>query len=424
LAICARICWSETDKIVRERIFISVGENIVRKTIVHTSVAIAILPLIACTSLPDFNTLGVGQLSSSQADKRTEILPSDVAQHIKCELYYGMHPEAAPRGEPILSPADAQALQGYVVSVDLYLKVDDDAGGSPSVSFIDPYAGGTPQSFSFGFNGQLGGTRERTYSESFLINLNKELTVNGCATQAKGGASINGINMLGDVGLMDVAHFGLNSIPADDKSIQPASVASGYVTVAADGSTVQPKPAFGSTVQFTLSRSIGLNPTWTFQQFKGPTGAAAAGSAAPGAVPGAFLGYGRTDTHQLWIAFSYPAPTKPPPPNKALAAAQSDFEAAETRLKSLNDQHDAYIARLPQAQRNLVYRPNDPFAAQIQQAQNDAQRAQDKINTERQIEELTQRLANPLSGIAGAAANNRGIINNMQIQNLPSEFVH
>jgi hypothetical protein len=261
------------------------------------------------TGVPDFDTLGVGQSAHRDAKGDAAIHPSDIVLSIKCELWRGVS-EYKPIGN---EPSMKDMLKDYVVGISLNLRVDDNGGASPSVSFINPYP--NMQSLNFGFGAQLNETRQRTYSEDFLIFTN-ELDGSGCGALRQPAASINGISLLGNLGLIEVAKLGLNSVPPTDTAIYPGVLAggTGSYTVpnkaeAARGS----RASFGSTIQFTITRSIGAGPTWTYSNFKGPSGTAASGAggaAGSSSLPGgtSLLNFGRTDTHSLLVAFAYVPP--------------------------------------------------------------------------------------------------------------------
>ena len=139
------------------------------RTIASLSLLAGSLLLTACSGVPGFDDVGVGRFAKTP-DGRTDnkILPADIANHIECELYYAVNPRAGDNSK--LSQQEKDALTKYDVAVLMNLKVDDNGGSSPSLTFIDPYAT-MSQSFSFAFSGQLNETRERTFATAFVVHM-------------------------------------------------------------------------------------------------------------------------------------------------------------------------------------------------------------------------------------------------------------
>jgi hypothetical protein len=153
--------------------------------------------------------------------------------------------------------------EDWAVAVDLTLQVEETAGLTPTVSFIQPFAtAGT--SFAFGASAALKGERKRIYEELLDLKINQ---IRNPRCLARTGY----FDLTGNLGIVEAADLGL-------------------------GSANLPLPqfhhdkAFGQTIHFELTRNVsGVGPTWTLTHFTGP---------------GGFFGAERVDTHELIISFS------------------------------------------------------------------------------------------------------------------------
>jgi hypothetical protein len=254
--------------------------------------------LAACTSAPDFRTAGVDYDNSAYAG---QIPVGAIVDHIACELYKA----DAAHGNELSS-------ESYAAVATLNLKVDDNGGVAPSLNFIHPFI--TPMnSVTYALGGQLNEARERTYSQTFAFNI-PEIS----KTPAKGGCSLDevawGINLTGDLKIKEAIDMGLSSIPSPDTKgsdssrwmVEPLTLGNtssftAYptttTTTSAAGQPTSPildHPAFGTTIQFVLTKGINGGPTWTLTSFKGPGGMSPLAS------------YSRMDTQQIIIALSPP----------------------------------------------------------------------------------------------------------------------
>jgi len=157
----------------------------------------------------------------------------------------------------------------WVGVADLFLQVDDSAGLTPTVSFIEPLAAAGTK-FAFGASATLKRARQRVYNESIKLDMAK---LNG-GTCSKNDSAYD---LAGELGIAEAIDIGFQSI---DKNNTAA---------------FSDKVAIGQTLQFILTRNVsGTGPTWTLAHFIGPGGLA---------------GAERIDTHKLIVSFT---PGTPP----------------------------------------------------------------------------------------------------------------
>lgn len=361
------------------------------------------MAMAGCSHVADFDDIGVGR--GETADGSGVIRPSDIVDHIKCELW---------------QEADAEAdhdLDNYLVSVLLNLKVDDNGGLSPSVSYINPVAAmNQPNSLTATLSGQLSRTRERTYSEAFILDMSK-ITKDGCVTNAKPGFELNpGINFMGDLGIHGVVEFGLKSIPkADNGQVYADSFGGGTsyadIPMTIDGTQL---PSFGSSLQFTLTKSLSGGPSWTFEHWKIGAGGGASGGGSGGGGSssggssggsggsggggsGGLINFGRLDTHQLWISFV---------PQKGHELKKETVESIKT-FRARSEMLQAQIANAKTAPEFALTGP--PLQQQLKDNDTSLKAALDNARNER------RRTDSPDGDVAKAA---RGIVNTMILQNL------
>jgi hypothetical protein len=114
----------------------------------------------------------------------------------------------------------------------------------------------------------------------------------GAGQPGRSGFQIGNKTLYGTLGLAKIIDMGL--------SVEGIS-GIGFPPLPGPTNT-QTHPSFSSTVQFTLTRGFGAGPTWTFANFKGPSGTAGGGGSGSSA-PAGLLSYGRTDTHNFIISF-------------------------------------------------------------------------------------------------------------------------
>jgi hypothetical protein len=180
--------------------------------------------------------------------------------------------------------------QNWVASIDLSLQVDDSAGLTPTVSFIDPLAtAGT--SFTFGASAELKGSRKRIYEELLDLPIH-DLKPRLCPAQG------STYNFTGDLGIVDAVDIGLRSVEPEDAA------------------QYQKDKAFGQTIEFVITKNVsGVGPTWTLVRFTGP---------------GGLFGAERVDTHTLAVSFASGATAT----KAGIVAAPL---AAQTKANQLNN---------------------------------------------------------------------------------------
>jgi hypothetical protein len=187
----------------------------------------------------------------------------------------------------------------YVSVANLFLQIDESAGLTPTLTWINPLAAAT--SFTLGGSANLSTTSQRIYEESFTIEV-KDLVDNWNAKDQKrhkgSCESKDDYDLAGDLGIDEVIRIALHSIDEDD-------------TASLNGA--KSTDAFGETVQFTVVKNVNaVGPNWALQRFKGP---------------GGFIGVGRTDTHKLVISF---APSLEPKPTAKSKGKLSLLRTAPT----------------------------------------------------------------------------------------------
>jgi hypothetical protein len=342
--------------------------------------------LNGCTTVPDLSGLGAAD------DIGSSVTIGDVVEHVRCEIY------VAALNNPYLQHAlylQNNNLSGdetykddkgndidydYYVGVMLNLVVNDNGTLAPSFNFINPIGvvpktNGT-QNYTTALALQMGATRQRTYTETLIYDVNAMFSpdnsgaISHCGpTDPKTGKlaldpntkkwvaenipdvpiHVNGLNLVGDLGIENMAENAYESIPTQDQysdnaMVLPTATTTSYWTPSGQTPLVLTKwhcqslpptntclqpPIFASTVQFTFSRSLGAGPNWSVTTFKGPTASGGGGGGSSGSGSGAsggsggggntaggsangLLSAGRTDTHQLYIAF---VPIEIPVPN-------------------------------------------------------------------------------------------------------------
>jgi hypothetical protein len=138
----------------------------------------------ACTSVPGFNLL------PTKDDGPPATM---VVDHIRCTL-------AAIKDQKLTTYT-------FVASVDLTLKVSENAAFGPSLNFITPYTA-AQTNFTAAVGGELNGTRDRDMEFSFALDFAK-LDEKGCPSA---GDALQGDALQGDLGLGDIVKAGLASI--------------------------------------------------------------------------------------------------------------------------------------------------------------------------------------------------------------------
>lgn len=265
------------------------------------------LSVSGCNSIPHPDYFVPGHAGSPHdADRGTTYVHvEDLMRHIQCEIVRAKNlPELltyreAKGGTPV-----------NVAVVTLTLKVEDNGGVTPSLSFINPLStGGT---FAFGVNGNLNLNRQRNYTTSYTIDLDllsksstdfgKECDENPLTVSLSGNLGIDGIMAAAIAGRSDrLAKFYL----AADATKNLARM-----------------PTYGTTVQFTLTGSFDVGPTWTLTDIKGPSGSKG------------ILNGGVIDTDTMVIAFS--TAISPPKDTKL----DEEIERLKARLREIDKRRD------------------------------------------------------------------------------------
>jgi len=270
---------------------------------------------------------------------------ADLVGHIQCELYH------APGFTDL-------ATNRYQALVTLTLKVDDNFGVSPTLSFIGPLDPGTSLTTSVG--GTLSVARQRIFTTAYTIDLNtllknapKVVGLPNC-TSAKGTGGFT-LNLTGDLGLGGIIAAGQDAtyykdvnatIPSSpnqtldvifDPNKAPTMPPNAQVIpddkchAKKDGPNSKPcdqpptttkvanhtPPNFGSTIQFTIIKAINAGPLWSLIHFKGPSSA------------NGLVNVGRTDTDTLVIAFAPGAPILKPGISTLSKEEQQQQDAAD-----------------------------------------------------------------------------------------------
>jgi hypothetical protein len=258
--------------------------------------------LAGCANIPSPNYVG-----KDGDDSRITV--DDLVGHIQCELIKAKQ-------------FDTLAASKYRVQATLTLKVEDNAGLSPSLSFINPYeVAGT--SLTYGVGGALNVSRQRIFTGQYTIASEKLIDSALRTNYDCSPADKLTLNISGDLGIGGIIAAGMDATKYKSVNVSPpappAATQNVTVNVILDPNrpaTTPPNveivppvpqvekptepipPSFGSTVQFTIVKSANAGPTWVVKHFKGPSGQTGLISA------------GRTDTDTLVLAF---APAGAPP---------------------------------------------------------------------------------------------------------------
>lgn len=311
------------------------------------------------------------------SDGKVPFTVDDLVNHIVCEIAAvdDAKDNPAPDGTtPNPYPPDLWK-HGYVAQITLTLKVEDNVGLSPSLSFIHPYAV-TGTSLTNLVDGNLNADRQRIYTTAFAIDMEKlkrqidleKLAGNTQPVILPYCANHGYFSLSGDLGIAGIITAGLTNGHYQKSYVAPTTAnaegkkSPSLVDVAvvlnpALGPNVAPNivvstpptdpckvldpdktpvsegcpaktanlPTFGSTVQFTILGSWDVGPTLSVKHFKGPSG-----------TKGVLNG-GETDTDTLVVAFAPKATTEKT--KKAL----NDLDAAITELVTFNSDTAAYF---------------------------------------------------------------------------------
>ena len=171
--------------------------------------------LLAATVTALSGCAGVPEL-----DIPSPVTVADIIDRIQCEAY-----QAADRNP-------RYRTERWAGAADLYLTVDDNAGFTPSLTYIEPLAtAGT--SWAIGVSGTVRRARQRVYNESITFEM---------ATLSK--RSCNKViqqqyDLTGDLGIVETLDIASVSFDQQDK-VKFAE-----------------KQAVGQTLQFVLTKNIG-----------------------------------------------------------------------------------------------------------------------------------------------------------------------
>jgi hypothetical protein len=177
------------------------------------------------------------------------IAVSRIVDEVQCEV------QAAADKYPRLR------TERWAAAVNLTLQVDDGAGLTPTLSFIDPTA-----SFTFGASAALKGARQRIYTESLDLDV-RSLKRRNCVRLP------DAFDLSGNLGIVEAVDLGLGSLEESE-----------------DQAKFDKDKAFGQTIQFVVTKNVsGVGPNWILAHFTGP---------------GGLFGAERIDTNQLVISFA------------------------------------------------------------------------------------------------------------------------
>ena len=251
------------------------------------------LALAGCFHVAPFNLASPSEKSIPKA--------SDVIDHVQCEIWQAIH-------DNVDHALDEMNKNEYVVYVSLTLEVTDTEGLAPNLAFIHPYSTAT-ENFTAGLNAQLSGTQDRTFTQSFTLNLNPNIATPGAVTNCKEASLI-----AGDLGISQIMVEGLKH--EDSKKFVFAPIVpiiqNNNNQYMYQNNTLY--PSFGSTIDFTVVYGLGGAPQWTLTKFTGPSGS----------TGGSLISANRTRKDTLILSF---APVGQPNPPKQAADLPTAAEA-------------------------------------------------------------------------------------------------
>lgn len=179
----------------------------------------------------------------------------NIEDRVQCEVF------KAARNHPRLK------TEQWVAVAALTLQVDDGAGLSPNLAYIQPAA-----SFMFNAGAVLSGARERIFDETLSIPI-----ANLSSAICRDDNTSDNV-LTGELGIIETVDLAL-------RSAGPHNVG----TFAGSSTSTD---AFGETLQFVLTVNLnGVGPAWTLTHFTGPGGLAAVN---------------RMNTNKLIISFAPP----------------------------------------------------------------------------------------------------------------------
>lgn len=187
-------------------------------------------------------------------DIQSPVTVANIIDRVQCETY-----RAAERYPKL-------RRDRWVGVADLYLQVDDSAGISPSLSYVEPAA-----QLVVGLSGTAKRARQRVYNESLRLDMAK-LDGRTC------NKVLADYDLTGNLGIEETLAIGSQSFDPNEDRVQ-------FVD----------KEAVGQTLQFVLTKNVSGGPTWTLTHFIGP---------------GPLASAERIDTHKLIVSFAPGAPLK------------------------------------------------------------------------------------------------------------------
>jgi hypothetical protein len=208
------------------------------KVFLSGACAAAAIVLSGCAGVPQLDIAG-------------PVTVADIIDRIQCEAYRAVVNNPRLRTEH------------WAGAADLYLTVDDNAGFTPSLTFIEPLATAGTQ-WTIGVSGTVRRARQRVYNESITFEMDK-LKGNTCDKPHQM------YDLAGDLGIEETLNIASHSFDNED------------------GVKFAAKEAVGQTIQFVLTRNVAGGPTWTLKHFVGA---------------GPIVGAERVDTHKLIVSFA------------------------------------------------------------------------------------------------------------------------
>jgi hypothetical protein len=186
-----------------------------------------------------------------ELDIGSPVTVANIIDRIQCEAY------TAALNNPKLRS------ERWVGAADLYLTVDDGAGLTPSLTFINSLAEAGTQ-WAIGASGTIRRARQRVYNESITFEM-ANLSGRSCKNV------VAQYDLTGELGIIETLDISSKSFNNED-NVKFAE-----------------KQAVGQTIQFILTRNIAGGPTWVLKHFVGA---------------GPIAGAERVDTHKLIVSFA------------------------------------------------------------------------------------------------------------------------
>ena len=272
--------------------------------------------LAGCTTLPSLDPI-----DGTEAGPDGSISINEVVARVKCELYEATRDIRR----------DYWWFRYWGAKVDLDLIVNEQAGLTPSVAFLTPYApftskvlGNISQSFSLGLTGGLASNAIRTETVSFsatFLEVRDQLdarVVNNKLGRFNGCILPEGSELNGHLGLKQWIDSALGPVKGGEDALlnwggavtvsggKPKKAARAFMpqeSIASKACRWTPgspplnnpacRPPINSithTLEFTIVKSAGIAPTWTLVRFRGQSG------------NNTLANVSRIDTHKLTIS--------------------------------------------------------------------------------------------------------------------------